>query len=305
MKKFTIFYLLTASCCIFILTSYKTGAGTHGWDCTGAETGLGNPMGCKTCHGSIATPAVTLALELDSAGVPVTHYKAGMAYTVTITGTNTSTFTLPKFGLQIGSIKGSVAVVTPVNAGTWSAPFPTSTHYAAPSPGNYVVGVVEHTSPLTATSGTGTSGTTYSQTFNWTAPAAGTGTISFWSVLNAVNNNTTDDSGDKWNTTHIVINEWTTSGVGISEQTKDEFNASLFPNPTAETIHLTYLLKKPSLVSAKIMDITGKTIVNLLEENQDSGYQVINGDASTLNKGSYLVVLDIDHQRVVKKLIVQ
>jgi hypothetical protein len=304
MKKITFVYVLAAVCCFFIMTSYKTGAGTHGWDCTGAETGLSNPAGCASCHGSAATAAITLSLELDSVGVPVTHYSPGMAYTVTITGTNTGTVSLPKFGLQIGAIKGSVAVVTPVNAGTWMMPFPASTHYAAPQAGNFVVGVVEHTAAIAATTGTGGTGTTYVKTFNWMAPAAGTGTISLWAVLNAVNNNGTDDTGDKWNKTHIIINEWVTP-AGIADKATADFNVSLFPNPTSDKIHFTYTLNKRSNVSVNIMDINGKQISSLLNETQNEGTQTLDASAASLNKGNYFVILNVDNDRVVKKLIIQ
>jgi hypothetical protein len=205
MKKITFVYLLALCAGSLVICSYAGGASTHNIEGTGAETGLGNSAGCgQGCHTSGTT--TTIALELDSAGVPTTHYVGGMTYTVKLTGKNTSTTSLPRFGFQIGSIVGSVAATTPVNAGTWTAPFPTNTKYVAPKAGQFVVGVVEQTAAIAATTGTGGNGTTYVETFNWTAPAAGTGTISFWAALNAVNNNGSD-TGDKYNTGHISITE--------------------------------------------------------------------------------------------------
>jgi hypothetical protein len=205
MNKTTFVYLLALCGITFIICSYAGGAASHNIEGTGAETGLGNSAGCgRGCHTSGTT--TTIAIELDSAGVPTTRYVGGKSYTVKLTGKNTSTTSLPKFGFQIGSIVGSSAATTPVNAGSWVAPFPANTKYVAPKAGKFVVGVVEQTSALPATSGTGGNGTTYVQTFNWTAPAQGTGTISFWAVINAVNGNGSD-SGDKYNTGHISITE--------------------------------------------------------------------------------------------------
>jgi hypothetical protein len=205
MKKITLVYLLALCAGSLIICSYSGGASTHDIEGTGAETGLGNSAGCaRGCHTSATT--TTIAIELDSAGIPTTRYVGGMTYTVKLTGKNTSTTSLPKFGFQIGSIVGSVAATTPVNTGTWKAPFPANTRYVAPKSGKFVVGVVEQTTTLAATTGTGGNGTTYVQTFNWTAPATGTGTISFWAVVNAVNGNNSD-SGDKFNTGHIAITE--------------------------------------------------------------------------------------------------
>jgi hypothetical protein len=205
MKKSTLVYLLALCAGSLMICSYSGGASTHDIEGTGAETGLGNSAGCgRGCHTAATT--TTVAIQLDSAGVPTTRYVGGMTYTVKLTGKNTSTTSLPKFGFQIGSIVGSVAATTPVNAGTWKAPFPANTKYAAPKAGKFVVGVVEQTTELNATTGTGGNGTTYVQTFNWTAPATGTGTISFWAVINAVNG-TGGSSGDKYNTGRIIITE--------------------------------------------------------------------------------------------------
>lgn len=205
MRKTTFVYLIALCAGTLMICSYAGGAGGHNIEGTGAETGLGNSAGCgRGCHTAATTTTVTL--ELDSAGVSTTRYVGGMTYKVRLTGKNTSTTSLPKFGFQIGSIVGAVATTTPVNAGTWTAPFPTNTKYVAPKAGKFVVGIVEQTAPITATSGTGGNGTTYVQTFNWTAPVAGTGTISFWAVINAVNG-TGGDSGDKYNTNHLSITE--------------------------------------------------------------------------------------------------
>ncbi|HET6225313.1 MAG TPA: T9SS type A sorting domain-containing protein [Bacteroidia bacterium] len=207
MRKSTFVYLVMLCGVTLIICSYAGGASSHNIEGTGAETGLGNSAGCgQGCHTSATT--TTINIELDSAGVPVTRYVGGKSYTVKLTGKNTSTTSLPEFGFQIGCIVGSTAVTTPTNAGSWIAPFPTNTKYVAPKSGKFVVGVVEQTAAIAATSGTGGNGTTYVQTFNWTAPAAGTGTISFWAVINAVNGNN-NDTGDKYNTGHVTITELT------------------------------------------------------------------------------------------------
>lgn len=304
MKKSTIICLLALCAGSMIISGYNTGAGTHGWDCTGAETGLGNPSGCTNggCHTLSTT--ITVALELDSAGVATTHYVGGMSYTVKITGTNTSTTSLPKFGLQIGCIKGSTAVTTPVNAGTWPAPYPANTHFAAPQAGNFVVGVVEHNTPITATTGTGGSGTTYSKTFNWVAPATGTGTVSFWSCLNAVNGNGSD-TGDKFNKQHIVINEWPL-GVGVNNLNPvHDLNISMFPNPAVDQLTLSFTLENQAMVKIKVYDVTGKEVLNVNAERMDPGQQSVKINTSSLLKGIYFVNVSVDGISSSKKLIIQ
>lgn len=260
MKKITLAYFILAGLCVYItISGYKTGAGTNGYDCTGAETGLGNPTGCKTCHGSTATSAISVVLELDSTGgVPTTHYTGGKTYTVKITGTNNSTTSLPKWGLQVGCIKGSAAATTPVNAGTWSSTCPMNCKYSPAQANNFVVNVVEHSTPLNPTTGTGGNGTTYVESFTWTAPASGTGTISFWGVVNAVNNNGTDDSGDKWNTAKTVITEWP-SGTGV-EPLYANAELNVFPNPASDFMYLEMKNIPSGNYSLSVYDINGRKI---------------------------------------------
>jgi hypothetical protein len=307
MKKRTILYCLVGLCCYFIISSYSAGPGTNGYDCTGAETALGNPTGCTTCHGSTATAGIAVSLTLDSAGgVTTTHYKGGMTYTVTIKGTNNTTSTLPKFGLQIGSILGTSAVATPTNAGTWSTTCPVGTHYAAPSAGNMVVGVVEHNTKLPPTTGTGGNGSTYVESFVWTAPASGTGAISFWGVLNAINNNGSADAGDLWNLNHVTINEWTSSGNAVNEISPNQFNVSVFPNPASDYINLTYKLDSKSVVSIKLINLNGQAVAELLNENQSSGAQSNTIKLPEgLDKGVYFLQATINDQQIVRKILVQ
>lgn len=307
MKKRNIVLILSGFCFYFIITSYSGGPGNNGYDCTGAESGLGNPTGCTGagCHSSSATTGIGVVLELDSAGVPTTHYKGGMNYTVKIKGMNNTTNSLSKFGFQMGSITGSSAMTTPTNAGTWSATCPTGTHYAAPQSGNFVVGVVEHTMALSPSTGTGGQGTTYTKSFSWTAPVAGTGTISFWAALMGVNGNGSADAGDLWNTTHAVINEWT-STTAVTEVLQSQFNVNVFPNPVSDHINLTYILDTKSNVSVKLIDIKGQKIADLLNEVQPSGTQSITKRLPEgLGKGIYFLEANFNNDQVVKKILVE
>src|ERR1035437_1696089 len=308
MKKKTIVYLLAASSCYIMISSYSAGPGAQGWDCTGAETGLGNPAGCTGggCHAASATTGISVAVELDSVGVPTTHYKGGMNYTVKITGTNTTTNLLSKFGFQVGSIRGSVAATTPTNAGTWVAPYPANTHYSAPQAGNFVVGVVEHIMRLSPISGTGGQGTVYSETINWTAPVAGTGVISIWGVLNAVNANSGADAGDLWNTNHVVINEWPT-GTAVASLEQNLFNLNIFPNPVSDYATIDYTLEENANVKVELYDISGKKVTDLLCENQNIGqlHQAISLAAMNLKSGVYSMIMKSGEKATSRRIIVQ
>ena len=188
-----------------LLSSYSEGpAITAGIEGTGAT----GSAGCS-CHNASSTSSTTVSIQLLSGGTPVTTYVPGNTYTIQITGTQTSSsLTLPRFGFQLMVVKSSGAGSgSAVSTGTFgTAPSGTHTyslsgrtifeHYNGGSPG-----------AISATTGSGGSGTTYVESISWTAPAAGTGSVVIYGVINAVNYNGTDDAGDKWNNNSLTICE--------------------------------------------------------------------------------------------------
>ena len=283
--------------CFIIFSSYTSGPGTHGYDCTGAETGLSNPTGCGSgCHGSSATAGITVAVTLDSAGIPVTSYKPGLTYTIKISGTNTTAISLPKHGFQVGVIKGATSVVTPVNAGTLQATgLPTGLRYRAASAGNYVVNVVEHLTQLAPASGTGGSGTVYADSFTWVAPVAGTGAVSIWGVLNAVNNNGNNDAGDKWNTNHLVVNELV-SGVSVNSITAN-FTVKAYPNPCFSNFTIECENSDPGQVAISVYSMDGKLIA--AQTNGGNNATPVSFNSSGWKPGMYVVTVEKNGHRQV------
>ncbi len=187
----------------FSLTSYSSGAGGSGVSGSGATGGSGCGGGC---HGSGTTSTTAVTISLDSAGFAVTHYVAGQTYNIIITGTQTSSsFSLPFYGFQLAVVGASGAGSSSAsNAGTLaSSGLPASCI-------NRAVGsirVVEHTARLSPASGSGGAGTVYTKTIGWTAPSTGAGAAVIYGVINAINNDGTDDSRDKWNGTNVSVSE--------------------------------------------------------------------------------------------------
>jgi len=190
MKKRILLFVFIAAVSV-ILYGYRSGAAANaGIDGTGASGG----GGCGSCHNSGSTDGVKV--ELDSAGIAVTSYHPGTAYTVKISGTNGSTSTLPKFGFQVTVVKASGAGSNPADAGTWGT-MPGSVQLTTAASSGLTESIVEQRAAITATSGTGANGTTYAESIPWTAPAAGTGSVVIYGVVNEVNGNGSS-SGDKY-----------------------------------------------------------------------------------------------------------
>ncbi len=298
MKKKILLFSISAVIGALIFQSYAAGPARSGYDCTGAEAGgtgtFANPTGCSAgggCHSTSATTGISAALELDSAGVAVTSYKGGMTYTVKLTGTNTTSTTFPKYGFQIAAMKGSAIASTVSDAGTWATTgLPASTHIAAPSSSGTLLTVAEQSSAIAL------SGGSFTKSFSWTAPAAGTGTISIWSAVNFVNGNTGADNSDKWNTNHIVLNEETASSTGV-QQVANTLTIKAFPNPVSNMLNLQ--TDEAGTYSAQVYDLNGRSITAA----SFSGNGSIN--AANWAPGMYQVVITKEGQSqvipVVKK----
>ena len=210
-KKFILIPFLGAFLYV-LLSSYSEGpAITAGIEGTGAT----GSAGCS-CHNASSSSSTSVSIQLLSGSTPVTTYVPGNTYTIQITGTQTSSsLTLPRFGFQLMVVKSSGAgSSSAVSTGTFGSA-PSGTH-------TYSIGgrsIFEQYNggagaAITATTGSGGSGTTYVESISWTAPSAGTGSVVIYGVVNAVNYNGTDDAGDKWNNTSATICESVGSVTG-------------------------------------------------------------------------------------------
>ena len=194
MKKNLILLPLVGALLYLVLSSYSSGPGAGG---LGDLTGAHGTAGCS-CHNGSSTSTTTIAIELDSAGIQVFKYTGGNSYTIKLTGTQTSSsFSLPYFGFQLGVVgtggttsRGTMSAVAGTHLGTYSG-----------------ISVLEHGSAILSTTGSGLAGTTYVVNIPWVAPSAGSGCVTIFSTLMAVNHNGSAESGDKWNNTSYTIAE--------------------------------------------------------------------------------------------------
>ena len=122
------------------------------------------------CHNSSSATTVAAITLLDSiTNLPVTEYEGGKTYKILMTGNNTS---LSQFGFQLRETN---------NKGTFGN-FPANV-------GRQASGFITHSSRLNKTN------LIFSVQMTWKAPAAGSGSVSFDGLINAVNGNG-NNSGD-------------------------------------------------------------------------------------------------------------
>ncbi len=187
MKKLYTIYAFTAFIAVIILSSvsydtvsYSTGppAGRCGAPADGGAT-------CTACHSSF--PIIDLGNNNGwiTSNIPAGGYAPGATYTITATASQNG---INKFGFQMspqatnGTYLGTMVVTNSTETQI------VSTKY------------IEHTSAGTS----GTNSKTWS--FNWVAPAAGTGAVTFYACFNAANG-INGSSGDQIYKTTYTINE--------------------------------------------------------------------------------------------------
>jgi hypothetical protein len=180
----------------------------------GAPAGnTGSPADNKTCaqfgcHPGTAT-AIIGAITSD---VPVSGYVPGTTYTITASVTDP---TISEFGFEI-----SPQDLTGTVMGTLALADPSRTKFTGPN-NKYIT----HT-----TAGTSAPSHSNSWTINWTAPAAGTGDVTFYGAFNFSNNNQTQ-TGDVIHTSTLVIPEEIESGVN---DVANGSSLNIYPSPVVD-----------------------------------------------------------------------
>ena len=260
MKKKIYFGVLAIGFAITLL-SYSSGT-------PGGKTGSTIDVNtCTQCHSGTA-------ISQDNwitSDIPVTGYVPGETYTITASGNHTGA---AKFGFEITSEDASSKVGTFVITDANTTKLANNNH------------AVTHTSNNTASSGSKT------WSFDWTAPAAGTGDVTFFGAFNAANGNGST-SGDVIYTSQLAVSEAT---VGIKDN--NSVNISIFPNPTSNFISFN---SKNIIKSISIFDISGKEVVNFSEINNN--FKKVNLDI--LTEGNYVAKIIGDNYIKTEKIIVK
>ena len=293
MKKNVVIFSAIGALIFITLCSYSGGTAINGVDCTGAESASimdPNPTGCSdsgmSCHATTPTTSLSVNIELDSFGVPTTHYVGGNTYIVKITCTNGSPFTLPKAGFQLAALKDTVSHTSNHNAGIWSATgLPPSTQLVLPSPSTQLT-IMEQDSSINVTGGT------FTRSFVWNAPLVGTGSISFWGAVCFINGDTVEDTADHWNTNHVVITEIAAPTSVSAASNTSEITA--FPNPANDYCNIQWLNATPGAYNIQVMNLNGTALTaSQIEVNTSSHSERL--DTKNWVPGLYNVVIQKDN----------
>jgi Secretion system C-terminal sorting domain/Reeler domain len=236
---------------------------------TGSPGDGGNTCAISGCHTGFTVGTKT---NVFSSTIPSEGYTPGTKYTITATAKSSANRNT--FGFQLSPQTSTGALV-----GTMTV---TSQQTKLTGGGKYLT----HTF-----SGITGSGGVKSWSFDWTAPAAGTGDVTFYGAFNHANGNggTTGDSIFK---TTYVIKEKVVQGV--SNNSLASLGFSVFPNPASDYLFLAnnHSVKFDRL---RVYDLSGKLIYEL----EDSNFETqVKFDLSNFAKGMYFLKLSMNNEEL-------
>ena len=234
----------------------------------------GDGSNCTGCHSGVATTSAGLI----TSNVPVTGYIPGNTYTITAT---IAVAGINKYGFEI-SPQGTTAT----QKGTLVVTNATETKLVGTT-AKYI------THKSTGTAGTGSK----TWTFDWIAPAAGSGNAILYGAFNAANGNGTN-SGDQIFLSSLLIQE--NLSTGISEMVNNSDHWVIYPNPCKEQLTISSILPENENYNLEIVDVTGKQMKVITNETSYQHQQI---DMTDLPNGIYVLIIDSKKGRAVKKFI--
>lgn len=273
--KKTIISSLVLAVGIICISDLLSPAHSNAGGAPSGKTGSpGDGSNCTGCHSGVATTSAGLI----TSNVPVTGYIPGNTYTITasiaVAGINKYGFEISPQGTT-GTQKGTLVVT---NA-TETKLIGTTAKY------------ITHKS--TGTAGTGSK----TWTFDWIAPAAGSGNAILYGAFNAANGNGTN-SGDQIFLSSLLIQENLSSG--ISEMVNNSDHWVIYPNPCKEQLTISSILPENENYNLEIVDVTGKQMKVITNETPYQHQQI---DMTDLPNGMYVLIIDSKKGRAVKKFI--
>ncbi|MCX6235466.1 MAG: T9SS type A sorting domain-containing protein [Bacteroidetes bacterium] len=130
--------------------------------------------------------------------------------------------------------------------------------------------------------------------FNWTAPAAGTGSVTFYGAF------TVSKPVTKLST--LVIPE----DLSTSIRENEILHFGYYPNPASENLTFDYSISSAATVRIELYNMAGQQCAILMDEHQGAGhYSKTVQLPGVLRNGIYILKYIIGENTVVDKLIVQ
>ncbi len=290
MKIRLIYSIFLATLCVVVLQSNRNGRATTGSEgVTGApgdtsQGGNAKTCGASGCHSTGAFGPMSLSITLlDSAAqTPVNQYIPNKNYIARVT-ISSGSGSPAGYGFQMIALKDNGNVPT----NSFSDPLGLSNNYKLKTLGTRTY--AEHQTMSTT------------NTFNviWKAPTAGSGSVTFYSSGNAVNNNM-GSGGDGAANNKLQVSEITS---GLNDlRSAALLPLRLSPNPVTTSTQLTFSLPESSEYRLLVRDLSGR----IVWENtawQAAGDNSVELPAQSWQSGIYLVEISTETHAGAAKML--
>ena len=247
-----------------------------------------NPFGpiqnCSFCHNGVpSTDSTNFILQMgtDSSALTnvvggATTYTPGLQYFLRVRGTVAS----PVYGFELTALdstntSGSV------------------TNFAILNPVNTVLVVQKFVTHNNADSNN-------EWTFTWTAPSSYIGPVTFYYAAND------GVDGDTVGGDHIFLVKKTIYGVapnGINNLSSSMNSLSVFPTVVNHDIQVAMNLKEATKLEYTLLDLNGRVVQSLLNENAAAGDVNHTFNLSNLAAGVYMLKIQAGDSYEVRKLV--
>lgn len=229
---------------------------------------------CTTCHGGTAT----LKFGWITSNIPKEGYEPGKIYTIKATNI---TMGATRFGFAIspqalnGALLGTLIVTD--TSRTKLVGFDKYLTYKSDG----VDGIDSN-----------------SWTFDWKAPAVGSGNVTFYGAFNS---NPGHKSSDGTTLSTLEVKEFGTTGIQDLPSGVSAF--SVYPNPANDHVSINLDLKETANLLIDVADITGKQVAIISNEKQ-TGIITKQFSTAALPNGNYFVRLQVNGKTATQKLTV-
>ncbi|NDC43426.1 MAG: T9SS C-terminal target domain-containing protein, partial [Chitinophagia bacterium] len=119
-------------------------------------------------------------------------------------------------------------------------------------------------------------------------PAAGSGTVTVFGVINSVNGDGTNSTADKWNSASASFTEISTAGVA---QVNRAISLVAYPNPVKNNLNIKVTDAKAGNYRVALFSLNGQMVINATAEAIDGMLQI---DMSQLANGMYALTVEKD-----------
>ncbi len=273
MIRKTILFTAAAAVLTFSYSIFTQDVSGNSSQAPAARTGAPGEINCTGCHFG---PNATALPGIITSNIPQTGYVGGETYQVTVSITKAG---ISKFGFQITSMNA---------ANEYVGTFMNNAEVAVQTSGRYA----SHN----ASSNSGTDSKSW--TFDWVAPVASTGSVTFYASANFANNNG-GTSGDE-----IVLDNTTVSEnilTSNGQVTKGFNNLNVYPNPSAVGENMNLVFSESGILNAQIFDLNGKVVLTITDNTiAGTPYEL---NANSLSKGMYILQASVGAQNYEKQLV--